>query len=54
MSRTNGEIEKRLWDSAEDLRVNSQLNANEYSSPVLGLIFLRHADYIFEKSKKEK
>ena len=53
MARTNGEIEKRLWDAANDLRTNSELSANQYSAPVLGLIFLKHANYIFEKAKKE-
>jgi type I restriction enzyme M protein len=41
------EIEKRLWDAADELRANSKLKASEYSVPVLGLIFLRFADYKF-------
>jgi type I restriction enzyme M protein len=41
------EIEKRLWDSADELRANSKLKASEYSVPVLGLIFLRFADHKF-------
>jgi type I restriction enzyme M protein len=53
MAKTNEQIEKRLWDAANDLRVNSQLSANEYSTPILGLIFLKHADYIFNKAKSE-
>ncbi len=47
MSSNNGEIEKRLWDAADSLRANSGLKASEYSVPVLGLIFLRFADYKF-------
>lgn len=47
MPSNNGEIEKRLWDGADSLRANSGLKASEYSVPVLGLIFLRFADYKF-------
>ncbi len=32
----NDEIEKRLWESADQLRANSNLSAVEYSVPVLG------------------
>ena len=38
-----GEIEKRLWSSADNLRANSNFASNEYFLPVMGLIFLRHA-----------
>lgn len=41
------QLEKRLWDAADQLRANSKLKPSEYSLPVLGLIFLRHADYKF-------
>ena len=44
------EIEKRLWDAADDLRANSKLKSSEYSMPVLGLIFLRYADHKFEQA----
>jgi Type I restriction-modification system methyltransferase subunit len=37
------DLESRLWKAADDLRANSKLTATEYSFPVLGLIFLRHA-----------
>jgi len=37
-----GEIEKRLWSSADTLRANSNFASNEYFLPVMGLIFLRH------------
>jgi type I restriction enzyme M protein len=40
-------LEKRLWDAADQFRANSGLKAAEYSSPVLGLIFLRFADARF-------
>ena len=38
-----GELKKRLWKAADELRANSGLKASEYASPVLGLIFLRYA-----------
>lgn len=41
------QLEQRLWDAADELRANSKLKASEYSIPVLGLIFLRYADYKF-------
>lgn len=47
------ELENRLWDAADDLRANSKLRASEYSVPVLGLIFLRFADYKFALAKAE-
>jgi type I restriction enzyme M protein len=47
MASGNGDVEKRLWATADELRANSGLKASEYSTPVLGLIFLRYADYKF-------
>lgn len=47
------EIEKRLWESADQLRANSKLKSSEYSVPVLGLIFLRFADFKFTIAKNE-
>ena len=52
MASNNAEIEKRLWDAADELRANSQLKASEYSVPVLGLIFLRYADHRFAQAAK--
>ena len=46
-------LESRLWKAADDLRANSKLTATEYSFPVLGLIFLRHAHSRFIKAKEE-
>ena len=43
----HGELERRLWDAADEPRANSKLKASEYSIPVLGLIFLRYADHKF-------
>jgi len=53
MAQNNNEIEKRLWDAADELRANSKLKASEYSVPVLGLIFLRYADHKFGLAEKE-
>src|SRR2546427_13159444 len=47
------EIEKRLWNAADQLRANSHLKSSEYSIPVLGLIFLRYADHKFSQAQKE-
>ena len=38
---------------ADELRANSNLKGSEYSTPVLGLIFLRYADHKFSQAKKE-
>ena len=53
MAQNNGEVEKRLWAVADELRANSGLKSSEYSTPVLGLIFLRYADYKFTEAEKE-
>ena len=49
-------LEKRLWDAADQFRANSGLKAQEYSAPVLGLIFLRFAEVRFtaQRAKLEK
>ena len=46
-------LEAELWRAADQLRANSKLTASEYSMPVLGLIFLRHAYNRFLKVKDE-
>jgi type I restriction enzyme M protein len=46
-------LEAELWRAADQLRANSKLTASEYSMPVLGLIFLRHAFNRFQKVKLE-
>ena len=52
----NGTLEKRLWDSADQFRANSGLKAQEYSGPILGIIFLRFAEVRFtaQRAKLEK
>ncbi|MDI1291459.1 MAG: N-6 DNA methylase [Methylobacter sp.] len=50
------QLEAELWRAADQLRANSKLTASEYSMPVLGLIFLRHAynRFIVVKAAVEK
>src|SRR3974377_396747 len=49
-------LERRLWDAADQFRANSGLKSQEYSAPVLGLIFLRFAEVRFagQRAKLEK
>lgn len=44
-------LEKSLWDAADQFRANSGLKAQQYSGPILGLIFLRFADVRFAKRR---
>lgn len=44
-------LENRLWAAADQLRANSGLTSAQYSTPVLGLIFLRFADVRFAKRR---
>jgi type I restriction enzyme M protein len=44
-------LEKRLWEAADQLRANSGLTSAQYSTPVLGLIFLRFAEARFTKRR---
>ncbi|MGO9275633.1 MAG: N-6 DNA methylase [Terriglobia bacterium] len=53
MPGNHNEIERRLWDAADELRANSKLKSSEYSVPVLGLIFLRYADHKFSQAEKD-
>jgi type I restriction enzyme M protein len=47
------QLEKQLWSAADNLRANSGLKANQYSTPILGLIFLRFADNIYRGHEAE-
>lgn len=49
-------LEKRLWDAADQFRANSGLKPQEYSGPILGLIFLRFAEvrFLAQQAKLEK
>jgi type I restriction enzyme M protein len=40
-------LEKCLWDAANQFRANSGLKSQEYSVPVLGVIFPRFAEVRF-------
>jgi len=42
-----------IWDAADLLRANSGLTSAQYSTPVLGLIFLRFAEARFTKRREE-
>ncbi len=53
MNTNLSEIEQRLWDTADELRANSNLRSSEYSTPVLGLIFLKYADHKFHQVREE-
>ena len=53
MNQNGNNIESRLWEAADELRANSELTSNEYSVPVLGLVFLRYADHKFLAATKE-
>jgi type I restriction enzyme M protein len=46
------QIEARLWQAADELRANSNLTATQYRDPVLGLLFLRHAEHRFTEAAK--
>jgi len=43
------QLEDDLWAAADNLRANSDLKASEYSTPVLGLIFLKFADINYRR-----
>src|ERR1051325_7771859 len=46
-------LEKRLWEASAQFRANAGLTAAQYSTPVLGLIFLRFAEARFAKRRAE-
>lgn len=43
------DLEDTLWKAADKLRADSDLKASEYSTPILGLIFLRFASIRFNR-----
>lgn len=47
------QLEKRLWSAADTLRANTGLTAQEYSRPILGLIFLKYAEFRFTLAKEK-
>ena len=46
-------LEEQLWSAADKLRADSGLKASQYSTPVLGLIFLRFVSIKYDKYKQE-
>jgi type I restriction enzyme M protein len=46
------QLEDDLWAAADNLRANSDLKASEYSTPVLGLIFLKFADINYQRHEE--
>jgi type I restriction enzyme M protein len=54
--RVTDTLGKCLWDAANQFRANSGLKPQEYSGPILGLIFLRFAEVRFtaRRAKLEK
>ena len=46
-------LEAQLWDSADELRANSKLTSGEYFFPVMGVIFLRHAQNRFDVATRQ-
>jgi type I restriction enzyme M protein len=47
------QLERDLWSAADNLRANSDLKSSEYSTPVLGLIFLKFADNKYRQYEEQ-
>jgi type I restriction enzyme M protein len=47
------QLKKQLWKVADELRANTGLKASAYSTPVLGLIFLKFADAKYTQFEDE-
>ena len=45
------DVEKRLWAAADQLWANTGLKPSEFSTPVLGLLFLRYAEKRFAEAE---
>ena len=46
-------LKDKLWETAVDMRANSNLSAHDYAEPILGLIFLKFADAKYAKFEDE-
>ena len=46
-------VERSLWAAADQLWANTGLSPADFSTPVLGLIFLRYADERFAAKQAE-
>lgn len=53
MNKKLNDLKKNLWEVADELRANSGLKASAYSTPVLGLIFLKFADAKYRQFEDE-
>ena len=42
MATKFAELEKNIWSASDNLKANSDLKSQEYSTPVLCLIFLKY------------
>ncbi len=51
MAQNGNDIEKRLWAAADTLWANTGLKPSEFSTPVLGLVFLRYAEKNFAEAE---
>ena len=47
------DFKEELWETADKLRVNSSLKYSEFAKPVLGIVFLRYADFKFTQVDQE-
>lgn len=46
-------LEADLWSAADKLRAGSGLKSSAYSTPVLGIIFLKFADNTYRRHEAE-
>lgn len=46
-------LKDKLWETATDMRANSNLSAHDYAEPILGLIFLKFADAKYTRFEDE-
>ena len=49
----NGDVAKRLWAAADQLWANTGLKPAEFSTPVLGFIFLKYADKKYSAAEEK-
>jgi len=49
----DADVQKRLWEAANNLWANTGLRPSQFSAPVLGLVFLRYAERIFKEIEDE-
>ena len=49
----DSDVEKKLWSAADQLWANTGLKPSQFSTPVLGLIFLRYAEKRFAEAEGE-